>query len=162
MKTNNSFFDNAATFLAKIMKQTYISKSELLSLKKMMQKLAESDPSYHTLSNRITTISNRAQGKNEANILTEFYERFQAEVLKHQDNNSTASLPKEVWTTEDYKGIPKGSCIHIEGQSTLEYQGTWSFMGGTRPLSIPKRLCSETSELNTLMHAVSEHLKTRK
>jgi len=156
---NNSFLNNASSYLKKITRQTYISKAEILSLKKMMKKLAEADESYKTLFNRITTISNRALGKNEAHILAEFYETFQAEVAK---NKYTDTLPEKVWTKKEYQGIPEGSCIHIQHQTDFVYEGTWSFMGGTSSVSIPKYLCSNTSILEETMKQVSEYLRDRK
>ena len=142
------------------MKQKYISKAEILSLKKMMRKLAKSDESYKQLYNRITTISNsnRVIGKNDASILTEFYERFQKEITE----NKKTTCPEQVWTKEDYKGIPKGSCINVEKNTTNTYEGTWSFMGGTRPISIPKHLCSETSNLENIKKSMSVYFETQK
>ncbi len=159
MAKTNSFLNNASSFFDKLMKQTYISKSEILALKKMLKKLSESDESYKKLFNRITTISNRSVGKNEANILTEFYETFQKEIIKQQ---TTTPLPEKVWTTEDYKGIPQGSCIHVKKETANEYQGIWSSMGGTCSISIPKHLCSKTSNLEKIKNAMSEYLRKRK
>jgi hypothetical protein len=76
MAKENSFLNNASLFFDKIMKQTYISKSEILSLKKKLKVLKEADDSYTNLFNRITNIGNKAGGKNSPNILTKEYEDF--------------------------------------------------------------------------------------
>lgn len=161
MSKENSFLKNVSSFLNKIMKQKYISKAEILSLKKMMRKLSESDNNYKQLSNRITTISNsnRVIGKNEANVLQEFYEKFQAEFAKH-DNQSP--LPEHVWTTQDYQGIPQGSCIVVQSHTKDNYTGTWSSMGGSYPVTVPKYLCKETNNLENIKKSVSVYLKTHK
>ncbi len=161
MANKNSFLDNAVSYFDQIMQQEYISKSEIISLKKKLHKLSDSDESYKKLYRRITTISNakRITGKNEANVLQEFYEEFQVEILKHK---KIEILPEKVWTTEDHKGIPKGSCIYVKEQTDLNYRGTWSFMGGTRPVIVPKKICSETSELQQTMKQMEEYFKSRK
>jgi hypothetical protein len=73
---NNNFLSNPINYLEKLTKQTYVKKSEILSLKKMMKKLYDLDESYRKLYRRITTISNSANGKNDSTILSEFYENI--------------------------------------------------------------------------------------
>jgi len=158
MAKNNSFLSNASGYLEKITKQKYISKAEIDSLKKMMKKLAEADKSYKTLFNRITTISNRALGKNEAHILAEFYERFQAEVAK---NKKTDILPEKVWTTKEYQGIPEGSCIYVESETDTKYIGTWASNLGSFPVTVEKIFCSETSELEKIKKTMSHYFKSQ-
>lgn len=51
------------------------------------------------------------------------------------------TIPQKVWLKEDYEGIPYGSCIHIEKETQNEYEGTWSSMGGSCNVSIPKNIC---------------------
>lgn len=155
MANKNSFLDNAVSYFDKIMEQKYISKAEILALKKILHNLAEDDESYKKLYNRITTISNakHIKGKNEANVLQEFYKEFQAEITKHK---KTASLPEKVWTTQDYKEIPHGSCIYVESATETTYTGTWSSMEGSSEVTIGKRLCSETSDLQELLFKMKE------
>lgn len=76
MAKENSFLNNASSFFDKIMKQTYISKSEILSLKKKLKVLKEADASYTNLFNRVTNIGNKAKGKNTPDILIKEYEDF--------------------------------------------------------------------------------------
>lgn len=73
---NNDFVKNPAIYLDKITQQTYISKKEIDSVKKMMKKLSEYDKSYKRLFNNITTISKRAKGKNSGDILNDFHTKF--------------------------------------------------------------------------------------
>ncbi len=79
MGNNNSFFSNASSFFDKIMKQNYISKSEILQLKKQFKQLKNQDERYNNLFNRITRIGNTAKGKNTPTILAKVYEDFKEE-----------------------------------------------------------------------------------
>lgn len=78
MGKDNSFLNNASSHLDKLMQQQYISKANLLSLKQQFKKLKEADGSkkYTNFLNRITGIANRAQGKNNVEILKDFYDDF--------------------------------------------------------------------------------------
>lgn len=158
---NNDFTKNAKEYLEKLTKQKYISKIEILSLKKMMRKLSEYDGSYKKLFNRITTISNRAKGKNESNILTEFYGEFQLEIKKN-DTSDEPSLPEKVWVTEDHNGISKGSCIDVEKQIGNYYYGIHASHEGSYTAVVQKNLCSETSDLRKLLLKVKELNKKEK
>ena len=51
------------------------------------------------------------------------------------------AIPQKVWLKEDYEGIPQGSCIHVEEENKNEYQGIWSFMGGSYNVNVPKNIC---------------------
>jgi len=73
---NNSFLKNASLYFDKIMKQKYISKSDVLQLKNQFKQLKQHDASYNNLLNRITRIANNAKGKNTPDILQDSYEDF--------------------------------------------------------------------------------------
>ncbi|MCX6823951.1 MAG: hypothetical protein NT085_02395 [candidate division SR1 bacterium] len=72
----NSFLDNTVSFFDKIMKQTYITKKEIIQLKRQFDHLKEQDDIYKSLFNKVTNIANRAKGKNEPKILQDVYETF--------------------------------------------------------------------------------------
>lgn len=75
---DNSFLKNAVTFFDRLMKQSYVSKSQLLDLKKKFKTMKENGMTeYNTLLNRITNISNKVPGKNDPEILREVYDDFQ-------------------------------------------------------------------------------------
>ena len=83
MGTDNSFLGNASTYFDKIMKQTYVSNSEILSLKKKLKVLKESDESYKPIFNKVLHVSEKSKGKNEPSILKEAYDFF-----KEKQNNN--------------------------------------------------------------------------
>lgn len=75
---DNSFLNNTVTFFDKLMKQKYVSKSELLDLKKKFKTMKDNGMTeYNNLLNRITNISNKAPGKNEPTLLQDLYDDFQ-------------------------------------------------------------------------------------
>jgi len=78
MGKDNSFLGNASTYFDKIMKQTYVSNSDILSLKKKLKVLKESDESYKPIFNKVLHISEKSKGKNEPKILKKAYEDFTA------------------------------------------------------------------------------------
>lgn len=44
MGNNNSFFDNASSYITKITGQTFVEKTELLQLKQHLRTLKDQDP----------------------------------------------------------------------------------------------------------------------
>ncbi|MEI6119334.1 MAG: hypothetical protein WCP92_09410 [bacterium] len=72
----NSFLDNTVSFFDKIMKQTYIAKTEIIQLKRQFGHLKEQDDTYKGLFNKVTNIANKAKGKNAPAILQDVYETF--------------------------------------------------------------------------------------
>ena len=72
----NSFLDNTVSFFDKIMKQTYIAKTEIIQLKRQFGHLKTQDDTYKSLFNKVTNIANRAKGKNDPEILQDVYETF--------------------------------------------------------------------------------------
>jgi hypothetical protein len=78
MGKDNSFFHNASSYFDKLMNQTYVSKSEILSLKKKLKVLKESgsSTSYNNILNRVTGLSAKAKGKNPVELLKEVYDDF--------------------------------------------------------------------------------------
>lgn len=78
MSKDNSFFHNASSYFDKLMTQTYVSKSEILSLKKKLKVLKESglSRSYNNILNRVTGLSTKAKGKNPVELLKEVYDDF--------------------------------------------------------------------------------------
>jgi hypothetical protein len=91
MGNNNSFLNNASSFFDKLMKQTYVKKTQLIQLKRQLKQLAEIEKnhfaligknpkkeelSYNKLYNRITNIGDRAKGENSPTILKQTYIDF--------------------------------------------------------------------------------------
>lgn len=74
---DNSFFTNAKDYFDKIMKKTYVTKPELITLKGQFKRLKEQDPSYTNIFNQTTRIANSAKGNNPVTILTKTYTDFQ-------------------------------------------------------------------------------------
>jgi len=72
----NSFLDNTVSFFDKIMKQTYIAKTEIIQLKRQLGHLKEQDDRYKSLFNKVTNIANKAKGKNDPEILQDVYTTF--------------------------------------------------------------------------------------
>lgn len=80
---DNSFLNNTITFFDKLMKKRYVSKSEILDLKKKFKVMKENGMiEYNNLLNRITNISNKAPGKNEPTLLQDVYYDFQTLLKK--------------------------------------------------------------------------------
>lgn len=76
---NNSFLGAASSYFDKIMKQKFISKAEILSLKQKLKTLKEADVTttkYNNILNRVTNITNKATGKNSPEILQKVYTDF--------------------------------------------------------------------------------------
>jgi hypothetical protein len=78
MGKDNSFLQNASSYFDKLMGQKYVSKSEILSLKKRLKVLKESgsSTSYNNILNRVTGLSIKAKGKNPIELLKEVYTDF--------------------------------------------------------------------------------------
>jgi len=73
---NNLFLANASSYFDKIMRQKYIAKSDVITLKRQFKQLKTQDAQYKTLFNKITGIANKAKGKNTSEILQEVYDDF--------------------------------------------------------------------------------------
>lgn len=76
---NNSFLQNASLYFDKLMKQKYICKSDVLSLKQKLKVLKESnldDDTYNNILNRVTRISDKATRRDSPDILREVYADF--------------------------------------------------------------------------------------
>lgn len=76
---NNSFLDATSSYFDKIMKQKFISKSDILSLKQKFKTLKKSDittTKYNNILNRVTRISDKAIGKNNPEVLQNVYIEF--------------------------------------------------------------------------------------
>lgn len=78
MGKDNAFLGNASSYFDKLMRKTYVEKSDLLSLKKQLTVLKERESTYNPILNSITRIANEAKGKNPVDVLREVYLDFQA------------------------------------------------------------------------------------
>jgi len=77
MGKDNSFLSNASSYFGKLMKETYISKSDILSLKKKLKVMKDNGMiEYNPILNKITNISNKATGKQTPELLQGVYEDF--------------------------------------------------------------------------------------
>jgi hypothetical protein len=50
-------------------------------------------------------------------------------------------MKMKVKLTQDYKGLPSGSCVHVEYQNNNWYSGTWSSQYGSVTVAVPKDIC---------------------
>jgi len=100
---NNSFLGAASSYFDKIMKQKFISKAEILSLKQKFKTLKEADVTttkYNNILNRVTRISDKAIGKNNPAILQNVYADFKLlakiglTLLKESEQKATTGMYK--------------------------------------------------------------------
>lgn len=78
MGSDNSFMKNATSYLDKIMKKTYVAKTDLLKVKNQFKQLVDNDLIDKKYLNKITNIASNAKGKNSVTILKDFYAEFKA------------------------------------------------------------------------------------
>ena len=77
MGKDNSFLNNTTLYFDKLMKQTYISKSDILSLKKKFKTMKDIGMTeYNSIFNKITKIGNKATGKQTPELLQSVYAEF--------------------------------------------------------------------------------------
>lgn len=77
MGKDNSFLSNTLSYFDKLMKETYISKSDILRLKKQFKVMKDNGMiEYNPILNKVTTISNKATGKQTPELLQGVYEQF--------------------------------------------------------------------------------------
>jgi hypothetical protein len=69
---------------------------------------------------------------------------------------------RKVWTTEDWCGIPEGSCIYIQGEEeyggVLYYDGMWCSMSGSYYISVPASVCTEVDPSDAMRKVVDKYL----
>lgn len=116
---NNSFLHNASSYFDKMMKQTYVSKSEILSLKKKLKVVKDSGTiTYNNILNRVTAVSRKANGKNSPEILRKIYDEFK-EMTKTKLRELGANPSHEKATPGNFRAcVMIDSCTYQIGDDT--------------------------------------------
>lgn len=117
---DNSHVENASSYFKKLMKQKYISKSEILSLKKKFKVLKENSSTtlYNNMLNRITRVSEKAIGKNSPEILQEIFDDFTLMMKPKLKELGSPSLSPKATLQRFRACVIIDSCMYQIGEDT--------------------------------------------
>ncbi len=60
----------------------------------------------------------------------------------------------EVWTTEEYDGLPEGTHMHVESEDKETYTGLVSFRATTFKETVPKNICTTENPLEKILEKI--------